>query len=134
MKNEIAIFFGFRNMKIFSYLKYEKFHLQIFSTTLHKNNLFLDMNVHYLSKKQPRTYFLWNLWKILDMFVNEIFHISNMEKSSYFEIEKKIAISFSMLKKNLFRTVFLTLSTESYSMFLLVKNYNCRSKGVTFYW
>ena len=80
MKNEMAKFFRFWNMKIFSYLKYEKFHLQIFSTIVHKNNLFLDMNVHYLSKKQPRTYFLSNLCKILDIFANEIFHISNMKK------------------------------------------------------
>ena len=78
MKNEIAKFFRFRNMKKKSYLKYEKFHLQIFSTIVHKNNLFLDMNIHYLSRKQPRTYFLSNLCKILDRFVNEIFHISNM--------------------------------------------------------
>ena len=102
MKNEMAKFFRFRNMKKFSYLKYEKFHLQIFSTIVHKNNLFLDMNVHYLSKKQPRTYFLSNLYKILDIFVNEIFHISNMKKFSYFEMEKFLPFCFSYDRKNLF--------------------------------
>ena len=48
MKNETAKFFPFRNMTKFSYMKYEKFHLQISSTIVHKNYLFLDLNVHYL--------------------------------------------------------------------------------------
>ena len=89
-------------MKKFSYLKYEKFHLQIFSTIVHKNNLFLDMNVHYLSKKQPRTYFLSNLCKILDIFANDIFHISYMKFFSYFEIERILPFCFLYDRKTSF--------------------------------
>ena len=73
-------------MKKNLYLKYEKFHLQIFSTIAHKTNIFLDMDVHYLSKKQPRTDFLSNLCKILDLFVNEIFHISRPKKLCNFAV------------------------------------------------
>ena len=89
-------------MKNCSYFKYKKIHLQIFSTFVHKNNLFLGMNVHYLSKKQPRTYFLSNLCKIIDIFANEIFHISNVKIFSYFEIEKILPFRFSH-EKHLFR-------------------------------
>ena len=55
-----------RNSKIFSISKYEKFFIlelwKISSANVFyyctQNNLFLDMNVHYLSKKQPRTFFV----------------------------------------------------------------------------
>ena len=50
----------------------KNFNLQIFSSIVHKNNLFLDMNVQHLSKKQPRTYFSSNLHKILDKSVARI--------------------------------------------------------------
>ena len=43
-----------------------------------KNHHFLDLKVHYLSKKQSKTYFLSNLCKIPDIFAND-FHISNMK-------------------------------------------------------
>ena len=43
-----------RNGKLFPILKHEKLHLQISSSIVHKNDLFLDLNVHYLSKKQSK--------------------------------------------------------------------------------
>ena len=46
--------------------------LEMSSSIVHKNDLFLDLNVHYLSKKQPKTYFLPNLFYIPDIFANEI--------------------------------------------------------------
>ena len=68
-KVEKAKFLPFQNGKKFSsflniFLKrifllsekrneYEKFH----SSIVHKNDLFLDLNVHYSSKKQPKTIF-----------------------------------------------------------------------------
>ena len=61
-------------------MKYEKFHLQIFSTIVHKNNLFIDIIFCYLSIKQPRAYFLSNLSEILDIFVNELFHILKLKQ------------------------------------------------------
>ena len=61
------------------------------------------MNVHYLSKKQSRTYFFSKLCKILDIFANEIFHISNMKIFSHFEIEKILLFRFSYDRKYLFR-------------------------------
>ena len=57
------------------------------------------MNVHYLSKKQPRTYFLSNLSKILDISANEIFHFSNVKMFSYFKIEKILPFRFSYDRK-----------------------------------
>ncbi len=54
------------------HLKYDKFHLKISSSIVHKNDLFLDPKVHYLSKKQPKTYSLSNLCKIPDIFAYEI--------------------------------------------------------------
>ena len=76
--------------KIFSILKYEKFHLQIFITIVHINNLFLVVN-------QPRTYFSSNLCKILDIFLTEIFHISKSKKFCHFVfhmIEKPLHVDF----------------------------------------
>ena len=55
----------------------------------------------YLFKKQPRTYFLSNLCKILDIFANEIFYVSNMKKFSYFETQKIVPFRFSYDRKNL---------------------------------
>ena len=81
-------------------MKYEKFHFQISSRIVQKNDLFLDLNVHCLSKKQQKT-FLSNLCKIPDIFANEIFHISNMINFSYFEMEKILPLSFSYDRKNL---------------------------------
>ena len=59
-----------------------------------------------VSKKQPKTYFLPNLRKIPDIFVNFFFHISNMKIFSYFEMEKILPLRFSyMIEKPLLRAV-----------------------------
>ena len=76
---------------MFTISKCEKLYLQISSSIVHKSDLFLELNVHYLSKKQPRTYFLSNLCKSLDIFGNEICHI--------FEIEKNLPFFFHMIEK-----------------------------------
>ena len=47
----------FSIMKIFSYLKYEEFHHKYFLLLCTKLRFFLDLDILYLSKKQPRTYF-----------------------------------------------------------------------------
>jgi len=57
---EVFLSFEKRDGNFFSiskhYLNYEKFYLQISSSIVHKIDLFLDPNFHYLSKKQPKTY------------------------------------------------------------------------------
>ena len=74
--------------KIFPISKYKKFHLQISSSIVHKNDHFLDLNIQYLSKNQPKTYFLLNLCKIPDMFANEILSYFKYEIFfSYFEMK-----------------------------------------------
>ena len=54
----------------------------------------------YLYKKRPNTYFLSNLCKILDIFANEIFHVSNMKNFSYFETENFCHLVVHMIEKN----------------------------------
>ena len=51
------------------------------------------MNVHYLSKKQPRTYYLSNLCKILDIFANEIFHMIEKNASDVISISYLIRVA-----------------------------------------
>jgi len=57
--------------------------LQISSSIVHKNHLFLDLNVHYLSKKQPKTY-------LYQTYVKFQTYLQMKKKNSYLKYEKKI--------------------------------------------
>ena len=63
---------------------------------VHKNVFFY---LNYISKKQPKTYFLSNLCKIPDIFANEIFHISNMKNFVGFKMKKVLPFCFSYDRK-----------------------------------
>ena len=83
--------FPFRNMKKITYLKYEKFHLQISSRTVHKNNLFLELNVHYF-RSSPKLIFYQAYVKFQIYLQMKFFILQN---------GKKLPFCFSYDRKNL---------------------------------
>ena len=87
-------------MKKFSYLKYEKFHLQIcpeFYRSLIKNKFLAASQINNERSDQEKDNFCEQYWK---KFASEIFHISNMKIFSYFE--KNLPFRFSYDRKNLY--------------------------------
>ena len=102
MKNEMAKIFRFWNMKKNSYLKYEKYHLQIcleFYISLIKNKVLPTFKINSKRSDQEKYHFCGQYWKI---YANEIFYISNMNFFSYFKMEKILPFHFSYDRKNLF--------------------------------